>query len=456
MSTVADALAGALIGAGVRVAFAGSPGPLAAALAAAGLPVVPAGPAAALMAAAAGDVGPAPGVAVLGRPPAGETADLLARAADERIPVIVVLEADPPAAPSRRRPALRLTPADAAALAGQAVALAAAEPPGPVALVVDPASLETGTPASAGPAPAAWPTPPAPALVAEAAHRLGQADRPLLLAGLGCRRGEAARWVRPLAEALPAPVLTTPRARGVVPDPHPLAFGSPDSAVAGSLIERADLVITLGLDAGERPAVWPPAAPVLALAGEVAGVIEELAPLLRGRARADWDVAALDRLRRERAGPPGPGPLTAGRAVAVVRELMPAGTIAVVDPGPQAARVMAAWVVMEPAELVGPPGLARPGFAPPAAAAIRLARPDRTVVGFTCGRCGDELETVARVGAAVVIVALAAGPDAGGPPPPGLRRWEAAGEPALRRSLAAALAAGEPALLVVPVGPGPG
>src|SRR5262249_30505889 len=153
-----------------------------------------------------------------------------------------------------------------------------------------------------------------------AAHELSQAVRPLLLAGAHCRSSDAAQWLRAFAEALPAPLLTTARAKGALPDPHPLMLGvlgvtGPDER----LLSRADLVVAVGLETLEadtlpepcwssaRVLAFGPAAvpegrrPAVQVLGEVSAIVEELAGRLRDRPRADWDVAEIDRVRRDSA-----------------------------------------------------------------------------------------------------------------------------------------------------------
>jgi acetolactate synthase I/II/III large subunit len=61
--------------------------------------------------------------------------------------------------------------------------------------------------------------------VAEVAALLRSAQRPLLFAGSGTRWGDAPRKLRALAERLQIPVMTTPKAKGVFPESHPLALG---------------------------------------------------------------------------------------------------------------------------------------------------------------------------------------------------------------------------------------
>ena len=149
-----------------------------------------------------------------------------------------------------------------------AVRLALAEPRGPVHLDL-PADVAGRPPrcrrptslAPAAPAPATAP------LVERAAEMIRAARRPLVIAGLGCRAADA-KWLRAFCEALPAPVLTTYKAKGAIPDPHPLAMGIfTGGALEEPLVRRADLIIAFGLDTVELiPRRWSYAAPVLSLA----------------------------------------------------------------------------------------------------------------------------------------------------------------------------------------------
>ena len=200
-----------------------------------------------------------------------------------------------------------------------------------------------------------------------------------------------------------------------------------------AVVRRADLIIALGLDLVELiPRRWPYTAPVLSLrrtpstdprsrapgggtyftpalevTGDLALILEELAPrLVRADARADWDVAEVDRLRRERASAlevPVPG-LAPHRVVQLTRELIAAGAIATVDAGAHMFPATAYWHAVEPGECLISNGLATMGFALPAAIAAQLVHPERRVVCFT-GDGGllmvaSELETAARLRAA--------------------------------------------------------
>jgi len=93
-------------------------------------------------------------------------------------------------------------------------------------------------------------TPPAPELAAitEAAKLIKAARRPLILAGGGARKADAA--LRRLAEMLGAPVVETANARGLLHG-HPLCVpASPSLKAVRALMADADLVIAAGTEFG--------------------------------------------------------------------------------------------------------------------------------------------------------------------------------------------------------------
>jgi acetolactate synthase I/II/III large subunit len=318
-----------------------------------------------------------------------------------------------------------------------AVQLALAEPRGPVHLDL-PADVagQRAIPTATSVTPAALPAPEE-ERVERAARMIRAAKRPLVIAGLGCRPPDA-KWLQAFAEALPAPVLTTYKAKGAIPDPHPLALGIfTGGALEEPLVKRADLIIAFGLDTVELiPRRWSYSAPVLNLTrcpaadprlrapggggyftpalevvGDLAAILEDLAPrIIPQGTESDWDVAAVDRIRRERRAAlevPVDG-LAPHRVAQMTRELTAAGSIAAVDAGAHMFPATAYWQALEPGELLISNGLATMGFALPAAIAAQLVYPDRRVVCFT----GDgglmmvaaELETVARLRLPILIV----------------------------------------------------
>jgi acetolactate synthase-1/2/3 large subunit len=152
--------------------------------------------------------------------------------------------------------------------------------------------------------------------------------------------------------------------------------------------------------------------PEVEVIGEIELILEELAPRLRDRERADWDVAELDRLKRDvraRLAVAGTDKgLAPHRVIEIARELTPAGTIATVDSGAHMFPATNFWQAVNPGEFLISNGLATMGFALPAAIGAQLVYPDRRVLAFA----GDgglmmvaaELETAARLALPIVIV----------------------------------------------------
>jgi acetolactate synthase I/II/III large subunit len=405
--------------------------------------------AAAIMAAVTGELTGCPG-AVLSALGPGVTACAtgLAHAHLDRSPVIHVSDRHPESAlaftthqridheravaPIVKGSAL-LTADAVASQVAWAVELALAEPRGPVHLdLAADVARELADPVPVKPPPRQQ-APPLSA-VDRAAEMIRSARHPVVIAGLQCRASDS-RWLRAFCEAVPAPCLTTYKAKGAIPDPHPLAMGVfTGGALEEPVVKRADLIVAFGLDPVELiPRAWPYRAPVLSLArcaasqtgppsgrgyytpalelvGEPGSILEDLAPRVAGRATSDWDVVLVERLRGERAralevAVPGLAP---HRVVQIARELTPVGTIATVDAGAHMFAATAYWQAVEPGELLISNGLSTMGFALPAAIAAQLVHPERRVVCFT----GDgglmmvaaELETAARLRLPIRIV----------------------------------------------------
>ena len=304
-----------------------------------------------------------------------------------------------------------------------AVALSLAGPPGPVHLDLDPTA--PGTPIVAGEADGAR----VPADLDAVRAALRTARRPVVIAGVGA----TASGLRGLVAGSTVPVLTTYKAKGIVPETGPNAAGIATGAtIEAPLLLGADLVVGVGLDPVELiPAPWPYAAPVVLLGTwptvgdgayfgdhllvevvvpDLDAALGELAPELR----SDWPDgtaqdarrAALDRVLA--AVPDEPSGVLPQAVVAAARALAPAGTVATVDAGAHMLAAVPMWEVEEPGELLISSGLATMGFALPAAVAAALVRPDRKVVCCTgdggLGMALAELETLARLWLDVIVV----------------------------------------------------
>jgi acetolactate synthase-1/2/3 large subunit len=379
--------------------------------------------AACVMAAVTGELDDAPGAAMVSLVDGvAAVVDGAAHATRDRAPVIIVSDG---AAEARllepvTKASLVADASSAAHWIAHAAQLAMAVPRGAVHLAIRGAiarspALPLATSCRRPPLPA-----PPPAILGALGDAIASASRPMIVTGLETDANDAT-WVRALAESLPAPVLATPKGKGAMPDPHPLALGL--MTAGHPLGGRADLIVALGVDPVEiSPGAWPtgiptvhvsgaPASgelyrPVVDVVGDIGLVIDELAPHLRGRVRADWDVAELDRIKRALlAAPPAVSHLTRRRVVTVVREATPAGTIATLD-----SPLADAWQSVAPRELLIPNGAATTGFALPAAIAAALAREDARVVAIgsisgVAAMAGD-LTTITRLGLPIVVVAF--------------------------------------------------
>ncbi len=101
--------------------------------------------------------------------------------------------------------------------------------------------------------------------VARASEVLLGAELPVLLAGSGVAAAGAQEHLITLAEMLPARVATTPRAKGVFPEDHPLSLGvlgfaGHESAKQTVMGGRVDVLATLGASLNETTTFnWSPA-----------------------------------------------------------------------------------------------------------------------------------------------------------------------------------------------------
>jgi thiamine pyrophosphate-dependent acetolactate synthase large subunit-like protein/nitrite reductase/ring-hydroxylating ferredoxin subunit len=99
--------------------------------------------------------------------------------------------------------------------------------------------------------------PPAPSL-GRALDLLSQARRPVIIVGHGARFDR--ELVIELAQRLDAPVITTFKAKGQIPDAHPLAcgvLGRSGTPVASWFMNEADLLLVLGASFSNHTGIYP-------------------------------------------------------------------------------------------------------------------------------------------------------------------------------------------------------
>lgn len=164
-------------------------------------------------------------------------------------------------------------------------------------------------------------------LIAEAARRLSEADRPVILAGGGVVRAGAEAALLALAEKLGAPVATTFGGKGAFPWKHPLSLQSwLEDRYTTDFLEDADVLLVVGSGLGELSSNYHTFRP----RGRVVQVEADLGKLEANHAalgiHADaWialeQLAATVRDRAREAGGPGRTEAAAEAVAGVLRRV---------------------------------------------------------------------------------------------------------------------------------------
>lgn len=307
-----------------------------------------------------------------------------------------------------------------------ALNLASASPPGPVH--VDIAPDVSRTPAAATGQPPAAPEQSAGiTLAAPLRTLLAGARHPLVIAGLGVRDAADADALRALCERHGIPALVTYKAKGVVPDEHPLFAGVfTHGALERPIVEQADLIIGVGLDPVEfLPRPWDCKAPCLILSrtwitehahlSEAVMLLGELPESLRAASEClpsstDWKSADIrsnaDRQRTAlHIASRGWAPWQVVNAAA--KTLGP-NTQVTVDAGAHMLPIMGLWPARRPHQILISNGLSTMGFALPAAIGAALTDRTQRVVALTGDggllMCLAELATAARERLKVTVI----------------------------------------------------
>ena len=347
------------------------------------------------------------------------------------------------------------SPAGAVPAVAEAIRVARESPQGPVRVGIpkDVLASHTRQPAVGKREPAAPPDPPA-AAVERATDRLAAADSPVILAGGGVRRAGASDSLRAVAERLDAPVVTTYKGKGTLPETHALSAGvlcGGSSAELRDLLADADCGLVVGSDLDAvATATWSVSLPetlvhvtldgddigfgyetdlgivadadrfLRALEGELpaadAGSASASTSASASRAVTGADratavrVADRDRfaaLADERAPD---DPLRSVEVLREVREALPAEAVVAADAGGFRLWTLVSFLASGPSRYVNPGSWATMGTGVPAAIGAKLANPDRDVVALTGDgglmMCVHELHTLAAEDIDVTVVAF--------------------------------------------------
>jgi len=253
--------------------------------------------------------------------------------------------------------------------------------------------------------------------IAEAAHLLSTATKPVIFAGNGVMLSEAFDELRALAEAGGIPVATTLMGKGVFPEDHPLSLGMTGiwgTRAANDTMREADVIVAIGTTFAEADcSSWNPAYtfaippsrliqididpqeigkiyPVeVGIVGDAKATLRELVRHVRGARLAPRDEgrqAAIDARKKEWAADLKISQEDAGTPIHPARLLMelskaaPADAIFVTDVGWNKNGAGQQVRTVTPQSFITSGGMATMGFAPAAAIGAKLGAPDRKVI----------------------------------------------------------------------------
>jgi acetolactate synthase-1/2/3 large subunit len=331
--------------------------------------------------------------------------------------------------------ALTLDGEDTAAKVRRAVEVSLAPRMGPVHIALPSDVARTGEREAgvvAGEAAGRRPEPQPAGAIARVATEIARARRPVVVLGIDLDPRADVGAVRAFVESLGAPVFVTPKAKGLLPEDHPLFYGvcagvSGDAVVLGCL-SRADLLIGLGFDPVESDKLWHhtmkmvsvgpvsiaaaefrPHAEVVGAVPEMLAAVQSALPVTgrdhgSGSRGHDWTSndraefrSDLEAVLRPAVRPRG---LSGYELTRRLRDLFPRDTVFVTDVGSVKMVTTQAWTTYAPLTFFESNGLSAMSYSLAGAMAARLQFSDRPIL-CTIGDGGmgmtiAEIETCVR------------------------------------------------------------
>ena len=270
-----------------------------------------------------------------------------------------------------------------------------------------------------------------------AADVLAGADAPVIVAGGGVRAAGASDLLRRIADRFGAPVVTTYKGKGVLPDgdgspvagtlagsasPELLECADADAALAVGTdldavatrawsVDLPDRLVHVTLEADDLATGYEPTVGIVA---DAAAALSALADALAERAFDSADAveraaevrrATRERLAELRGSSP---PLTSVRALEAVREGVPREAIVAVDAGGFRVWALNVFEAAGPRSYVNPGSWASMGTGLPSGIGAQLANPDDNVVVLTGDgglmMCVHELHTAVAEALPITVV----------------------------------------------------
>ncbi len=309
----------------------------------------------------------------------------------------------------------RVQQGTAAALIDKALCIALSGRPGPVALDV-PISVQQGVEKIQAIAAHQRPMPMIPdAGGLSKAHRwLANAKSPLMIAGVDALNQNASQAINSVCRVNNIPLITTYKAKGIIPEDHPLAISAAGlsplcDAELLKLVKQADCIVLAGYDPIEMRTGWRSPfsenQKVIEISADInthsmhqadinfiGDVGSTLSALFSSLALADvWlndePERVKSRLKNKLRGDEDWGPAA---VVDEVRGCTPKNTVATVDSGAHRILLSQLWQCYEPKGLLQSSGLCTMGCAVPLAIGRKIAEPQRPVIAFV-GDAGLEM-----------------------------------------------------------------
>jgi len=271
----------------------------------------------------------------------------------------------------------------------------------------------------------------------EAVSLLENATDPVIIAGGGIRAAGATTELQALAEQLGAPVVTTYKGKGVIPDNHELSAGTLGGSAPPELLEylaTSDICLAVGTDLDAHATKnWSVQLPerivhVTLESGDIGrgytptvGIVADASEAIREMAAQLDDInssdgvrqarsirnAFQDRIRPLRESAP---PISSVNALQTIRESIPQEAIVTVDAGGFRVWGLNVFDAFGPQKYVNPGSWATMGTGLPSAIGAQYANPETSVVTLTGDgglmMCVHELHTVVAENLPITVVVL--------------------------------------------------
>lgn len=257
-----------------------------------------------------------------------------------------------------------------------------------------------------------------------------KAKRPIILAGLGVTRCKAHKEITRLAEKLHIPVITPPKAKGIISEDHQLSAGVIEmlgESILVEMIKSTDLILAVGYDVVELDRQWiyhdiptinidtvpnldqfyPSYCDVF---GNIKAIIGKISENVKPEKK--WEQKEINDYKKklfETITRPSDN-MASHQIVSLTREMMPRDTIATCDVGAHKMLMGQMWTTYEPGTFFMSNGLSSMGFGLPTAMTAKLLNPEKSVIavigdgGF--GMSMAEIETCVREDIPVIAVIL--------------------------------------------------